>query len=199
MKRNRRHISVIILMLMLCLLAACAEMNGGMGPTDDPVVSEGPPFFPFSSLKYGYMIDIPNGFDMEGMEGKLTSWSYIPSVEEGDTPPGPIAPRISVVVTDIPSGYSSRSLFDAKSALITRDMNEPDSTLRDFKVVEYPAGYALMVDDIDKTDRYAENHRFYYLYVGKTSYLVDISGTASDLKQWENSFNHVIESFQVIK
>ena len=163
-----------------------------------PVVSDEPPFVPFASPKYKYRIDIPREFDMEGMEGRLTSWSYIPPMEEGETVP-PVAPRISVIVTDIPKGYSSRSLFNTKAALLEDQMNEPDSSFRDLRIVEYSGGYALMVDSVDKSNTYAENHRFYYLYIGDTSYLVDISGTASDLKRWKSFFDHVIESFQVIK
>jgi hypothetical protein len=185
-------------MLMLSCIA-CAGIDGGAGPGEMPTATDGPPFVLFSSLKYGYRIDIPNGFDIEGLEGKLTSWSYIPPVEEGESTPGPIAPRISVVVADIPSGYSSRSLFDTKADLIADKMNEPDSTLRNFQILEYPGGYALAVDDIDKTDKYAEHHRFYYVYVADSSYHVDISGTAEDLKRWKTYFDHVIESFEVIK
>lgn len=190
---------VIAALVMVFLFTACAGIDGGGGPADVPAVSDGPPFVPFASPKYEYQIDIPRGFDMEGMEGKLTSWSYIPPVEEGESVSGPIAPRISVVVTDIPKGYSSRSLFDTKKAHLTDQMNEPDSMLQDLHVVEYSGGYALAVDSVDKSNKYAENHRFYYLYIGDTSYLVDISGTASDLKRWDTYFDHVIESFQVIK
>ena len=186
-----------IVMILMC--TACAGIDGGTGHGDVPVVSDEPPFIPFTSPKYGYHIDIPREFDMEGMEGKLTSWSYIPSVEEGKTTPGPIAPRISVIVTDIPSGFSSRSLFDTKTALITDQINEPDSNVRDLQIVEYPGGYALTVNIVDKSNTYAENHRFYFLYIGDTSYLIDISGTASDLKKWDAYFDHVFESFQVIE
>ncbi|MBN1880747.1 MAG: hypothetical protein JW885_01125 [Deltaproteobacteria bacterium] len=199
MRRNWRIARGIVSIPLILLCAACAGIDGGGGLLNVPVASEEPPFVPFISPKYEYQIDIPRGFEMEGMEGKLTSWSYIPPVEEETETTGPIAPRISVVVTDIPKGYSSRSLFDTKTALITEGMNEPDSNLKNLQVVEYPKGYALMVDAVDKSNKYAENHRFYYIYIDDTSYLVDISGTASDLKRWETYFNHVLESFQIIQ
>jgi|GEM_PF-1935649 len=199
MKGIQIFIRIVAPILVMLLCSACTGIEGAEGPGDMSEPSEGPPFTPFSSPKYEYALDIPRGFDMEGLEGKLTSWSYIPRVEEGKAGPGPIAPRISVVVTDIPSGYSARSLFDTKAALIASQLEEPDSTLRNFQILEYPGGYALTVEDIDKTDKYTENHRFYYLYIADTSYQVDISGTAEDLKRWKTYFDHVIESFEVIK
>jgi hypothetical protein len=196
---NRRFLRVVVPVLILLVCTACAGIDGGGGPMEVPDVSDEPPFVSFTSPKYGYRIDIPRGFDMEGMEGKLTSWSYIPPTEEGTAGPGPIAPRISVIVTDIPRGFSSRSLFDTKAALLTEEMNEGNSGLRNLQIVEYPGGYALTVDSVDTSDKLAENHRFYYLYIGDTSYLVDISGTATDLKRWDAYFDHVLESFQVIE
>ncbi len=153
----------------------------------------------FKSMKYGFSMDIPLGFKMDGKEGKLTSWSYNPAQDEQGEDYGAVIPMISVVTTDIPRRYSTKTYYINKLNSLKALMDEPDSTLDDLDTLDFPGGYGLMVKDVIKDDPQAVNHWFVHFYGNKRDYFIDISGSYGYLKENRSVFKHVVESFAIFK
>jgi hypothetical protein len=153
----------------------------------------------FVSIKNRFSIDIPDGFQMEGPEGKFTSWSYRPRVtDEGDIENvGVVLPRISVVTTDIPDTYSDFGLFSVNVKRVEEEMADKTSFYRDLEIFEYEGGYAFAFREIIKDDPFAINHRFLYVFMDRRHYIVDVSATYDIMRDWHHSFDRVISSFHV--
>ena len=151
----------------------------------------------FRSPKYGFSFNLPQGFEMNGIEGKFTSWSLVPG-EEIEVY-GSIIPMITVTTTEVPRRYSLKTYYVRKLNRIEKFMDEPDSTFEDLKTLDFPGGYGLMVKDIIKDDPQAINHWFIHFYGNGRDYFIDISGSYTYLKKNKSVFNHVVESFTIFK
>ncbi|MBN1574070.1 MAG: hypothetical protein JW984_12815 [Deltaproteobacteria bacterium] len=151
----------------------------------------------FKSMKYGYSMDIPLGFKMDGKEGKFTSWSFNPGQGEEDC--GTVVPMVSVITTEIPRRYSTKTYYLNKLNGLKALMEEPDSTLDDLETIEFPGGYGIMVKDVIKDDPQAVNHWFVHFYGNNMDYFIDISGSYSYLKDNRGVFKHVVESFALLR
>jgi hypothetical protein len=153
----------------------------------------------FVSIRYGFSVDIPQGFEMDGMEGRLTSWSYryVPPDEEGEAVYdfGAVPPTISVIAKDIPEGYSEMSIFDANLRKIEGEMAERISDYTDLEILEIDGGYALRFKETARDDPNAINHRFLHLFINRRHYILDISATYKVMDDWKSSFDHVLKSF----
>lgn len=153
----------------------------------------------FKSMKYGYSMDIPFNFKMDGKEGRLTSWSFNPGQGEEEYDYGAVIPMISVVTTEIPGRYSTKTYYTNKLNDLKALMDDPDSTLDDLETIDLPGGYGLMIKDVIKDDPQAVNHWFIHFYGNDNDYFIDISGTYSYLRENRNVFKHVVESFTLLK
>lgn len=152
----------------------------------------------FVSIRYGFSVDIPQGFEMDGMEGRLTSWSYRkkPSEDEGEAGYdfGSVPPTISVITKDIPKGYSEMSIFNANLKKIEGEMVKRDSNYTDLEILELAGGYALKFKEIERDDPNAINHHFLYIFKNMRHYILDISATYDVMIDWRHSFDHVLKS-----
>jgi len=153
----------------------------------------------FKSMKYGFSMDIPLGFKMDGKEGKLTSWSLNPVQGEEEEDFGTLVPMISVITTEIPRRYSTKTYYLNKLNSLKALMDEPDSTLDDLETVDFSGGYAIMIKDVIKDDPQAVNHWFVHFYGNNRDYFIDISGSYGYLKENRSVFKHVVESFAIFK
>lgn len=152
----------------------------------------------FVSIRYGFSVDIPQGFEMDGMEGRLTSWSYRkkPSEDEGEAGYdfGAVLPNISVITKDIPKDYSEVSVFNANLKKIEGEMADKTSNYTDLEILEFPGGYALKYKEIKRDDPNAINHHFLYIFKNRRHYILDISATYDVMIDWRHYFDHVLKS-----
>ncbi len=153
-------------------------------------------FSPFENGKYGYRIEIPEGFVMEGDWGKQTSWMYQPG--EGEEFEEAVRPIISVVASDIPSRFSANALYNTKVKKIQEMIAEKDSPYDDLELLTLTGGYALMYKEVDRDDSQALNHWYVNVYGNNRYYIIEISGTHSQLRKWSSEFKHVVESFALV-
>jgi hypothetical protein len=176
----RKTSSVIILFLMGLVLSSFEDTA----------------FSPFENKKYGYRIDIPDGFIMEGDWGRQTSWIYQPKEDEKFEEA--VLPIICVITSDIPARYSAKSLFTTKVTNIQALIAEKDSTYDDLEILEFDGGYALTYEEFDTEDSQSLNHRYLNVFGNGRQYLIDISGTRGQLRKRDDELTHVIESFRLI-
>ena len=152
----------------------------------------------FVSKKHGYFIDIPAGFEMDGIEGRLTAWSYHYTSEDPDESPLPVIPMISIVITDIPGQYTEEELFLLKVKRLKEDIATDGSHFTDLDEMDFPLGHAVMIKEIIKDDPQAINHWFLNIYGNRKHYFIDISADYDTLKDWRSIFSHVIASFTLL-
>jgi hypothetical protein len=150
----------------------------------------------FENKKYGYRIDIPSGFVMEGDWGRQTSWIYQPKEDEKFEEA--VLPIISVITSDIPKRFSANMLFNTKVKSIEALIAEKGSTYDDLKILDFDGGYALTYEELDTEDSQSLNHWYVNVYGNGRQYLIDISGTHSQLRKRDDELTHVIESFRLI-
>lgn len=182
--------TLIILPGIVFFLASCNHVETNI-VDDVPLIPE---FTYFESVKYGFSIDIPRGFLMEGNAGKLTSWSYRPGEEELEGF-GAVLPRISVTIYDIPKRYRTASLYENKLSNLNYEMEDPDSNLSNLNFLEVEGGYIITYHVMDRKDAQAVNHWFYCIYTKNRYYILDISGTYDQIKRLKPIFDHVFKSF----
>lgn len=198
MKIKPREILVFIVFLsFLIISSSCGVKFENLRKVESVDIIK--KYTPFVSIKYGFSIDIPFGFEMDGMEGRLTSWSYrkIPSEDEGETGYdfGSFLPTISVITKDIPKGYSEMSVFNANLERIEGEMIDKTSNYTDLEILKLHGGYALKFKEIIRDDPDAINHRFLYIFKNMRYYIIDISATCDVLSDWRHSFDYVLRSF----
>ena len=182
----------------LITLSCVAELNRVERGEDSDISNK---YTTFTSKRYGFSIDIPQGFEMDGMEGRLTSWSYRyePPDDEDEAGAGydfgAVIPTISVITKDIPDGYSEMSIFDTNLKKIEGEMINKTSNYTDLEILEFDGGYALRFKETARDDPYAINHRFLHVFKNRRHYILDISATYKVMSDWKSSFDHVLKSF----
>jgi hypothetical protein len=177
----RRSIGTAVAVLTVCAILL------GAGPST---------FTPYENEKYGYRLDIPAGFVMQGDWGMQTSWIYIPGEKEDFE--GAVFPIISVISYEIPKRFSAESLYNAKMKKIRELIDEKDSGYDDLETLKIEGGYALMYKDVNTDDDQALNHWYVKIYGSGREYTIDISGTRRQLRERRSEFRHVVESFGFI-
>jgi hypothetical protein len=175
---------LLIVPLLALLFAVCTGFQ------------ETPPFTTFENQEYGYRIDIPAGFSMRGEPGKQTSFMFLPGKD--DKSDDAVYPIISVIVSEIPSGYSAATLYDTKFKKIQDMIAQKDSPYDDLKALTVAKGSALTYREINKDDSESLNHWYVNIYANRKYYIIDISGTRDQLRKHRSEFDHVMESFTII-
>ncbi len=195
MKIKIRVILVCIVFLSFLITSSCVAELKSVGRGENSDISK--KYTTFTSKKYGFSVDIPQGFEMDGMEGRLTSWSYRDIASEGEAGYdfGAVLPTISVIAKEIPEGYSEMSIFDANLERIEGEMAGRDSNYTDLEILELSDGYALKFKEIERDDPDAINHRFLYIFKNGRHFILDISATYDVINDWKNPFDHVLKSF----
>jgi hypothetical protein len=176
-----RRYSIGMILVVLCVILL------GSGP---------PPFTPYESQKYGYRLDIPDGFAMQGDWGMQTSWIYLPGEKENFE--DAILPIISVITYEIPTRFSEVSLYNTKIKKVKEMIAEKGSSYEDLDTLTIEGGYALMYKEVNTDDDQALNHWYVKVYGNGREYTIDISGTRRQLREWRSEFKHVVESFGLI-
>jgi hypothetical protein len=154
-----RKYSLGTTLIVLCMILL------GSGP---------PPFTLYENEKYGYRLDVPDGFTMQGDWGMQTSWIYLPGEKENFE--AAIFPIISVIAYEIPKRFSTVSLYNTKMK----------------KVQE------IMFKEVNTDDDQALNHWYVKVYGNGREYTIEISGTRQQLRERRSEFKHVVESFSLI-
>jgi len=178
---QRRSIGIILAFLFLCMILL------GSGPSS---------FTSFENEKYGYRLDIPAGFVMQGDWGMQTSWIYIPGEEEKFE--GAVFPIISVIAYEIPKRFSAESLYNTKMKKVREMIAEKDSGYDDLETMKIEGAYALMYKEVNTDDDQALNHWYVKVYGNGREYTIDISGTRQQLRERRSEFKLVVESFGLI-
>ncbi len=158
--------------------------------------SETPPFTPYENEKYGYRLDIPNGFAMQGDWGMQTSWIYPPGEKEKSE--GAIYPIISVIAYEIPKRFSPVSLYNTKLKKVQEMIAEKDSVYEDLETLAVEGGYALMYKEVNSDDDQTLSHWYVKVYGNGREYTIEISGTRRQLRELRSEFKHVVESFRLV-
>lgn len=197
MKIKIREILVCVVFLSFIITPSCVTGLNSVERGEDSDISK--KYTAFTSKRYGFSIDIPQGFEMDGMEGRLTSWShrYEPPDYEGEAVYdfGAVIPTISVITKDIPQGYSEMSIFDANLKKIEGEMIDKTSNYTDLEILELDGGYAIRFKETVRDDPDAINHRFLHVFKNRRQYILDISATYKVMSDWKGSFDHVLKSF----
>lgn len=176
-----RRLSLGIATLLLCALLMGADA---------------PPFTLYENGKFGYRLDIPDGFAMKGAWGMQTSWVYVP--DEKEKFEGAIFPIISVVTYEIPKRFSATTLYNTKLKKVQEMVADKDSGYEDLDVLTIAGGHALMYKEADIGDDQALNHWYMKVYGNGREYTVEISGTRRQIRERRSDFKHVVESFELI-
>jgi hypothetical protein len=158
--------------------------------------SDPPPFAPYENEKYGYRVDIPKGFAMQGDWGMQTSWIYVPGEKEKFE--DEIFPIISVITYEIPKRFSAVTLYNTKMKKVQEMIAEKDSRYEDLETLTVEGGYALMFKEINSDDDQALYHWYVKAYGNGREYTLEISGTRRQLRERRSEFKHVVESFGLI-
>jgi hypothetical protein len=176
-----RRYSIGIILIVLCMFL--------MG-------SDPSPFTAYENEKYGYRLDIPDGFVMQGDWGMQTSWIYLP--DEKEEFEDAVFPIISVVAYEVPKRFSAVSLYNTKMKKVQEMIAEKDSGYEDLETLSVKGGYALMYKEVNTDDDQALNHWYVKVYGNGREYTVEISGTRRQLRERRSEFKHVVESFGLI-
>jgi hypothetical protein len=160
------------------------------------VGSDTPPFTQYENEKYGYRLDIPEGFTMQGDWGMQTSWIYTPGKKEKTE--DAVFPIISVIAYEIPKRFSAVSLYNTKLSKVQEMIAEKDSIYEDLETLTVEGGYALMFKEVNSGDDLALNHWYVKVYGNGKEYTLEISGTRRQLREERSEFRHVVESFSLI-
>ncbi len=155
------------------------------------------PFTPYENEKYGYRLDIPARFVMQGDWGMQTSWIYRPGEKEKFD--DAILPIISVVAYEIPKRFSAVTLFNTKLKKVQEMIAQKDSGYGDLETLTVEGGYALTYREVNTDDDQALNHWYVKVYGNGREYTIDISGTRQQLRERRPEFKHVIESFTLVR
>jgi hypothetical protein len=172
--------------IVTTLIALCMILMG----------SDPSPFTPYENGKYGYRLDIPAGFVMEGDWGMQTSWIYRPGEKEKFE--GAIFPIISVVAYEIPKRFSALTLYNTKTKKVQEMIAQKDSGYEDLETLTVEGGYALMYREVNTDDDQALNHWYVKVYGNGREYTIDISGTRQQMRERRSEFKHVVESFTLV-
>lgn len=176
-----RKYSIGTTLIVLCMILL------GSGP---------PPFTLYENEKYGYRLDVPDGFTMRGDWGMQTSWIYLP--DEKDKFEAAIFPIISVIAYEIPKRFSAVSLYNTKMKKVQEMIAEKGSGYEDLETLTVEGGYALMFKEVNTDDDQALNHWYVKVYGNGREYTIEISGTRQQLRERRSEFKHVVESFGLI-
>lgn len=158
--------------------------------------SDPPPFTPYENEKYGYRLDIPEGFMMQGDWGMQTSWIYLPG--EKEKVEDAVFPIISVITYEIPKRFSPVSLYNTKLKKVQEMIAAKDSGYEDLETLAIEGGYALMFKEVNSDDDQALSHWYVKIYGNGREYTIEISGTRRQLRENRSEFRHVVESFALI-
>jgi hypothetical protein len=158
--------------------------------------SDPAPFTPYENEKYGYRVDIPDGFAMQGDWGIQTSWIYVPREKEKFE--DAVFPMISVIAYEIPKRFSALTLYNTKLKKVQEMIAEKDSSYQDLETLAVEGGYALMFKEVNSNDDQSLNHWYVKVYGNAREYTVEISGTRRQLRERRSEFKHVVESFGLI-
>jgi hypothetical protein len=159
--------------------------------------ADGGDFTAYENEKYGYGLDIPAGFVMQGDWGTQTSWIYLPGEEEKNTEA--VFPIISVIASTIPSRFSASTLYNTKMKKVQEMIDAKDSGYEDLETVTVEGGYALMYKEVNKDDPQSLNRWFVNVYGNGRYYIIEISGTRQQLRERRSELGHVVESFRLIR
>ncbi len=159
--------------------------------------SDNPPFTSYENEKYGYRLDVPEGFVMQGDWGTQTSWIYLPGEKEKFE--GAVFPIISVVAYEIPKRFSASTLYNTKMKKVQEMIAQKDSGYEDLETLTVEGGNALMYKEVNTDDDQALNHWYVKVYGNGREYTIEISGTRQQLRDRRADFRHVVESFGLIR
>jgi hypothetical protein len=159
--------------------------------------SDNPPFTAYENEKYGYRLDIPDGFVMQGDWGTQTSWIYLPGEKEKFEEA--VFPIISVIAYEIPKRFSADTLYNTKMKKVKEMIAEEGSGYEDLETLTVEGGHALMYKEVNTDDDQALNHWYIKVYGNGREYTIEISGTRQQLRERRSEFNHVVESFGLIR
>lgn len=176
-----RRVSLGILLIPLCIIILGADT---------------PAFTGYEDEKYGYRLDIPEGFAMKGEPGIQTSWVYVPGEKEEFE--AAIFPIISVITYEIPKRFSAETLYNTKMKKVQDMIAEKDSGYEDLETLTVTGGHALMYKEADTGDDQSLNHWYVKVYGSGKEYTLEISGTRRQIRERRSDFKHVVESFQLI-
>ena len=158
--------------------------------------SDNPPFTPYENAKYGYRLDIPEGFVMEGDWGTQTSWVYHPGEKEKFEEA--VFPMISVIASDIPARFSAVTLYNTKMKKVQEMIDQGGGAYEDLETLKVVNGYGLMYKAVNKDDDQALNSWYVNIYGNGKYYILEISGTRKQLRERRSDFRHVVESFALV-
>jgi hypothetical protein len=156
-------------------------------------VAQGVEYVDTAVPAHGYSLSLPEGFALEGSIDETTRWTYRWGADAGEE----TVLTIYVNRTAIPE-VSSRTVFHIHMKSDEDEINSPNPTYTDLRVLTLDDGLAYRYKEVDKKSP-GELHRWYLKAFGNHSiYTMGLAGAYGAFTEWGPVFEKVIASFRLI-